>query len=318
VQRLRPQIPAEVSALVDRLLEKEPNARPRDAREAVSLLEEALSGLPLRPSAGAMPRSAPEQPSEEATFFAGPPPRAVSTEPSSATLPRGRHGVLRMAAAFAGGLLLALVLAWQGRHLAAPTPAPSTYELYERGLAALRRYDRAGNLGKAIADFREVIGRAPDHAAAHAALARACQLQFVNQKDRMWLDQGLPLAERAVALDGYLASARVSLAQVYTSLGRLDEAAREIEKAIQIEPDNADAQYALGLLSEARGQLDPAETAYRRRALPAHGPPRSGRRRLPEQHPPGSRRPAGLPQSGNGLLSPGRSGPGCRAVSKSA
>jgi tetratricopeptide (TPR) repeat protein len=80
----------------------------------------------------------------------------------------------------------------------------------------------------------------------------------------MWLDQALPLAERAVALDGYLASARVSLGLVYTSLGRLDEANREIGKAIQLEPGNADAQYALGRLYEARTQLDLAEAAYQR------------------------------------------------------
>jgi serine/threonine-protein kinase len=266
VQQLRPEIPAEVSALVERLLEKEPNARPREAREVAALLEEAAAGLSLLHPSSRAPalRSAPEQPTQEATLFAGPPPRAVSTEPSSALLPSRRHGVLRTAAAFAGGLLLALVLAWQGRHLVAPTPALSTYELYERGQAALRRYDRTGNLDQAIADFREVIGHAPDHAAAYAALARACQLKFVNQRDRMWLDQALPLAEKAVALDGYLASARVSLGLVYTSLGRLDEASREIDKALQLEPGNADAQYALGDLNEARTQLDLAERAYRR------------------------------------------------------
>ncbi len=80
----------------------------------------------------------------------------------------------------------------------------------------------------------------------------------------MWLDQALPLAERAVALNGYLASARVSLGLVYTSLGRLDEASREIEKAIQLEPGNADAQYALGAVYEARTQLDLAEAALQR------------------------------------------------------
>jgi serine/threonine-protein kinase len=257
-RRLRAEIPAEVSALVERLLEKEPNARPWEAGEVVARLEEATAGLPaLRPGA-APPQSAPPG---ETTIVEGR-PRAES---SSATLPRGRRVFRRSAGFLAGGLLLALVLAWQSGRLPAPRrTAGTTYELYEQGQAALRRYDLTGNLEKAIADFRQVIGRAPDHAAAHAALARACQLQFVNQKDRMWLDQALPLAERAVALDGYLASARVSRGRVYTSLGRLDEATREIEKAIQLEPGNADARFALGNLYEARTQLDLAEAAYQR------------------------------------------------------
>jgi serine/threonine-protein kinase len=264
-QALRPEVPAAVSALVERLLEKEPNARPRDAGEVAALLEEAGAGLAASLPAGAAPAyGLPRPPPAEATFVEGR-PWAAALEPSSATFPRSRRVFLRSAGLLAGGLLLALVLVWQGGRLPAPTRVASTYELYEQGLAALRRYDKPGNLDEAIADFRQIIGRVPHHAAAHAGLARAYQLKFQSQsKDRMWLDQALPLAERAVALDGYLASARVSLGMVYTSLGRLDEAKREIEKAIQLEPGNADAQYALGAVYEARAQPDLAEAAFQR------------------------------------------------------
>jgi tetratricopeptide (TPR) repeat protein len=261
-QRLRAEIPTEISALVERLLEKEPNARPRDAGKVVARLEEATAGMLAPRPPGADRVAGP--PPDEATFVEGR-PRAVDFESSSATFPRGRRTFLRSAIFLASGLLLALALGWQGGRLFVPHRTAGTYELYEQGQAALRRYDKPGNLDEAIADFRRIIGRVPTHAAAHAALARACQLKFLNQsKDRMWLDQALPLAERAVALDGYLASARVSLGWVYTSLGRLDEATREIEKAIQLEPGNADAQYALGAVDEARTQLDLAEAAFQR------------------------------------------------------
>ncbi len=80
VRRLRAEIPAEVSALVERLLEKEPNARPRDAGEVVARLEEAAARLPaLRPPAGAAAvlsdhtDRAPGQPPDEATWVAGRP-----------------------------------------------------------------------------------------------------------------------------------------------------------------------------------------------------------------------------------------------------
>jgi tetratricopeptide (TPR) repeat protein len=259
VRQLRTEIPAEISALVERLLEKEPNARPRDAGEVAARLEE------LRPSAGATPTQGTARPQPDETTIVKGLPRATDFASSSATFPHSRRGFLRSAGVLAAVLLLALLLGWQGLRLAAPHRTASTYELYEQGQAALRRYDKPGNLDEAIADFRQIIGRAPDHGAAHAALARAFHLKFLNQsKDRMWLDQALPLAERAVALDGYLASARVSLGLVYTSLGRLDEANREIGKAIQLEPGNADAQYALGRLYEARTQLDLAEAAYQR------------------------------------------------------
>ena len=99
-------------------------------------------------------------------------PRAVDAEGASATFPHGRRPFLRSAGFLAGGLLLVLALAWQGGRLPTPHRAAGTYELYEQGLAALRRYDKPGNLDEAIADFRQIIGRFPNHAAAHAALAR--------------------------------------------------------------------------------------------------------------------------------------------------
>jgi tetratricopeptide (TPR) repeat protein len=261
-RRLRREIPPEVSALIEQLLEKEPNARPRSAGEVAARLEAATAGMPApRPSGAAR---APVPPADEPTFVERR-PRAIEAEGASATFPHGHRVLLPSAGFLAGGLLLVLALVWQGGAPPTPHPAAGTYELYEQGQAALHRYDKPGNLDEAIADFRQVIGRVPNHAAAYAALARACQLKFVGaSKDRMWLDQALPLAERAVALDGYLASARVSLGWVYTSLGRLDEAEREIAKAIQLEPGNADAQYALGTLYEARTQLDLAEAAFQR------------------------------------------------------
>jgi Tfp pilus assembly protein PilF len=189
--------------------------------------------------------------------------------PSSVTIPfpQGRRSVRRYLALLLGGLLLAAALPWLGERVSFRRPASVTevHELYEQGLTELRRYDKKGHLDTAIADFRQILAREPDHAPALAALARACWLKSRNEsKDRMWLTQALPLAERAVALDGYLASARVSLGLVYISLGRLDDAERELRRAVQLEPANADAQFGLAKLWEARTRLAEAEAAFRR------------------------------------------------------
>ncbi len=270
-RQFRAEIPVEVSSLVERLLEKEPNARPKDAGEVAARLEEATAGQSaLRSTAEAAPPvragAAWGPASDETTLFEGP-SRAADAEPARAALPERRQRVLlRYAGLLVVGLLLvALAFAWGSGRLGLPHRTASTYELYERGMAELHRYDKPGNLDAAIADFRQILSQSPDHAAANAGLARACYFKFLYlSKDRMFLMQALPLAERAVALDGYLASARVTLALVYTSLGRLDEAQREIEKAIQLESGNADAQFALAGLYVARTQLEAAEGAYRK------------------------------------------------------
>ena len=270
VRHLRPEVPGELSALVDRLLEKEPAARPRDAGEVADLLQGFVASLPATPppafpvvAAGRAGTAGTESALEEPTVDGR--DARTDSELASATFPRSRRVVLRYAGFALGGLLLALALPWQGGHPPAPGPTATVYELYGRGLAALRRYDKEGNLDEAIADFRQILAREPDHAAAHAALARAFHLKSLNEsKDPMWLDQARALAERAVALDGYLASARVSLGLVYTSMGRLDEATQELERALALEPLNADAEFGLAKVFEARTQLDQAEAAFQR------------------------------------------------------
>ncbi|HXU30301.1 MAG TPA: protein kinase [Thermoanaerobaculia bacterium] len=269
-RQLRSEIPVELSLLVERLLEKEPNARPKNAGEVAARLEEVAGLLALRSSSGMVSADraagASGTAAEGTTLFDGPPQPAEVTAAQATEPKRGRRTFFRTSGFLAAGLLLvALALAWGSGRLGVPHRTASTYELYERGLAELHRYDKPGNLDAAIADFRQILSKSPDHAAANAGLARACHYKFLYaSRDPMWMDQALPLAERAVRLDGYLAAARVSLGLVYASLGRLDEARQEIEKAIQLEPGNADAQFALGRVHEARTQLDPAEAAYRR------------------------------------------------------
>ena len=273
-RQLRPEIPVEVSALVERLLAKEPTARPSDAGEVARRLEDAaaafqtMASLPLP-----LPALTRPEPDDGSTLYeapgatAAPPPIAAAageTVGESATVSLRRRSFLRIGASALGVFLLALGLAWLGGRFP-PGAQASTYQLYQRGLAALHRYDKKGNLDAAIADFRQILAHHPDHAAAYAALARAYQLKSKNEsQDRIWLAQALPIAERAVALDGYLATARVSLGRVYTSLGRLDEATAELKRAVQLDPGNADAQFGLAKVYEARTQLGPAEAAFER------------------------------------------------------
>jgi tetratricopeptide (TPR) repeat protein len=74
------------------------------------------------------------------------------------------------------------------------------------------------------------------------------------------------MAERAVALDPYLAAAQVSLGLALGSAGRQEEAMRHIERAFVLEPRNGDAFYAAGRIYASQGKLKEAEAAYKRAA----------------------------------------------------
>jgi serine/threonine-protein kinase len=70
------------------------------------------------------------------------------------------------------------------------------------------------------------------------------------------------VAERAVRLDEHLALTRVALGTVYAESGRYDEALRELEAALQLEPSNAGAYRGLGIAHKHRGESALAAGAF--------------------------------------------------------
>ncbi len=272
---VRPDMPRELSELIDRLLEKDPVDRPASAVQVAAALDqiaatESMASTRPQASHGAVEASGeqtvlelPGRLSQTVLSMASEPTRSVgSAAVQESALPRARS--LRAAAGIAVLLLLALAAVYLLRsQIIQPTP----HALYQQGLEYLDRSDRKGNLDLAIDSFQRVLAQDKTHAAAHAGLAKAYwhKLQS-DSKDPMWLDLALPMAERAVALDPYLASAQVSLGLVLHSAGRSEEALRHIERALVLDPANGDAYYVAGMIHESQARFKEAEAAYKKAA----------------------------------------------------
>jgi tetratricopeptide (TPR) repeat protein len=127
--------------------------------------------------------------------------------------------------------------------------APAQYAL---GVIALR-YDRS-----------EVAARAAERALAIDPTWNDAVLLQAG----VWIREGE--TEKAQALVDELAGNDASRAQYHLTLARLlieadeDEAAlSEFERAIVLQPDNADARYGLAILALSIGDLERAETAFK-------------------------------------------------------
>ena len=146
------------------------------------------------------------------------------------------------------------------------TSDPEAYKLY----LMARQYNITGNFGSArrseaiIRLCRRAIEIDPNYARPWAMLAGAqINLRFFFGREG---DDGLLAAERAIELDANLAEAHAAKSQVLRQNARLDDALRENEIALRLDPDSYDVNLAAGQLNYVLRQFDKAIFHYDRAA----------------------------------------------------
>lgn len=135
------------------------------------------------------------------------------------------------------------------------TPGPADWSLYyERGIA----YDRANEWPRAEADFLHALTLQPDEPYALNYLAYAWTEQGRN------LPQARQMAERAVALRPNEGSIVDSLGWVMLRQGDTAGAVRTLERAAELDPEDATINAHLGDAYMAAGRRREAEGQWRR------------------------------------------------------
>jgi DNA-binding winged helix-turn-helix (wHTH) protein/Tfp pilus assembly protein PilF len=145
-----------------------------------------------------------------------------------------------------------------GKRLAVRSkPSSPASEAYLRGVY-LRRHEQAE---KAVATFQEAVLLDPGFAAAFAALAEA-RLQLQPPAD---LGATEAAARRALALDPDLAEAHLVLGKILLSHYRdWHSAGRELQAAVALAPESADAHHEYSLYLAALGRQAEAIASVRR------------------------------------------------------
>ncbi len=142
----------------------------------------------------------------------------------------------------------------------ARTNDPAAYEEYLRG-RYLWNKRTAPSIESAIEHFRRAIELDPAFALAWAGLADAYLTLQWYLADADWdalLEQGRAAAERALEIDPDLAQARTSLALYHASRWNWDEADAEFRRALEIDPDYSTARYWYAHTLAPLGRLDEA------------------------------------------------------------
>jgi len=144
----------------------------------------------------------------------------------------------------------------------APTANLEAYDLYLQGLSVFRRAGSRQNLEEAIALFERAVAADPQFALARARLAASYQsMSYTYDPRREWDAKGHAEVQKALALDPNLAEAHYArglLGWAPLQGFQFEAAAADFRRAIEISPSLADAHYQLAWVYNHAGLLDRA------------------------------------------------------------
>jgi eukaryotic-like serine/threonine-protein kinase len=142
--------------------------------------------------------------------------------------------------------------------------APSSYESYLKALSYLQRFDKPGNVDQAIAALNSAVTTDPSFALGYATLGESYRLKYQMDHHPGWLDQASVNCQKAIQLDDRLPAVHVTLGRLNTTLGKTDLALQEFQKALNINPRDADAITGMADIYERTSHLVEAEANYKR------------------------------------------------------
>ncbi|HEX9811186.1 MAG TPA: winged helix-turn-helix domain-containing tetratricopeptide repeat protein [Burkholderiales bacterium] len=148
----------------------------------------------------------------------------------------------------------------QRRMFAKPTESLEAYDYVLRARPAFQRPTRANN-AEARVLLRRAIELDPNYAAAYAALAETYHIGASMgwaESPTAYLSRAEELAIKALSLDDSEVRARVILARVHILHQRYKQAEAEIERAIAINPNDAQSLAGRGNILMWLGQTDAA------------------------------------------------------------
>src|SRR5207302_3760740 len=78
---------------------------------------------------------------------------------------------------------------------------PAAYESYLKALGYIQRYDKAGNLDKAIELLNAAVKEAPDFALAFESLGQAYLVKYNDDRNPRWIEEASANCKQALKLN---------------------------------------------------------------------------------------------------------------------
>ena len=143
------------------------------------------------------------------------------------------------------------------------TNEPAAYDSYLEGRGYLQDFQKSENVESAITVFNHALKRDPQYALAYSGLGEAYWRKYEQTKENQWADEALNSCEKSVVLDAQHAGPHVCLGLVYNGTGKYEEASKQYQMAVDLEPTNDDAIRGLASAYRSLGKISDAEKTYK-------------------------------------------------------
>jgi tetratricopeptide (TPR) repeat protein len=176
--------------------------------------------------------------------------------------PSGDLAAMEDEAAVRMGRLLNLSQPGEGSQTNQQSSNRAAFEDYLAGIGYYQRADLPGNVDRAISSLQSALQTDPHFALAAARLAQIYVLKYKLTSDDGWLKQAEDLSRQAAEVDSKIPSTYVALAQVHEITGNHDLAIQELQRAVSLDPEDANATLGLAQALQREGRSAEAEAAY--------------------------------------------------------
>jgi serine/threonine-protein kinase len=143
------------------------------------------------------------------------------------------------------------------------TGAAEAYDLCMQAYGYLRRV-ALEDTERAIYLFQSAVEHDRDYALAYAGLGEAYWSKYRLTRDPQWLARAGEVCARAAELNDRLSAVHITMGLIQSGTGRHEKAAKEYERALELDPVNVEAVRHLAGSLQALGRPGDAEAAYRR------------------------------------------------------
>lgn len=148
--------------------------------------------------------------------------------------------------------------------VAIPTLDQVAYEDYLRGRERLRRDGTLANLDEAISYFRAALARDEDFSLALAGLCTAFLEKYSVTRDGEFAAEAIAACERAEQEQEPPTETLVALGGLYRATGQLEQSRSLLLRAVEADPNNAEAHAGLGDTLGVLGDYEGAALSHKR------------------------------------------------------